>query len=109
MQNTKISYLYRDANNYKKQNVVILNGCITPEQIDTIVSCLQDEEYFIPQQVGLPEERFDDITLDDHAWFELGKESFEPTDKAATENLSISELMGNFISAKDNWNDEWSI
>ena len=30
--NTKITYLYRDADNYKQFNEVIINGCLTKEQ-----------------------------------------------------------------------------
>lgn len=70
MQNTKIGYLYRDASNYKKWNEVVIRGSMSPEQIDTIIGCLDDELHFIPRQVGLPEDRFDEITEDDHAWFE---------------------------------------
>lgn len=53
--NTCISYLYRDACNYKIHNEVIINGVLTSAQIDSIMDCLLDGEYFIPSQVGLPE------------------------------------------------------
>lgn len=105
MQNTKIGYLYRDASNYKKWNEVIVKGSISPEQVDTIIECLDDELHFIPRQVGLPEDRFDEITVDDHAWFELEREGFEPTDYAATEDISVSELVESFIKAKNNWDE----
>ena len=59
MKNTKIGYLYRDASNYKKWNEVVIRGSISPEQIDIIIGCLDDELHFIPRQVGLPEERFE--------------------------------------------------
>ena len=111
MQNTKIGYLYRDASNYKKWNEVVVKGNISPEQINTIVDCLDGELHFIPRQVGLPEERFDEMTEDDHAWFELERESFEPTGHAATEDISVSELVKNFIKAKNNWDESlfWAV
>lgn len=55
--NTKISYLYRDASNYKAYNEVIIKGKISPEQINQIMECLDDGEYFIPCQIGFPEIR----------------------------------------------------
>ncbi|MCD7840851.1 MAG: hypothetical protein LUG56_00085 [Lachnospiraceae bacterium] len=58
--NTKIEYLYRDRGNYKKQNVAIVAGVITPEQIDIILSCLEMGELFIPEQVDLPAKRLEE-------------------------------------------------
>ena len=51
--NTRISYLYRDADNYKMQNSCVIMGVITEAQIAEIISCLDCGEYFIPRQVGL--------------------------------------------------------
>ena len=84
---------------------MVIRGSISPEQIDTIIGCLEDEMHFIPRQVGLPEDRFDEMTEDDHAWFELERESFEPTDHAATEDISVLELVENFKKAKNNWDE----
>ena len=57
--NTKISYLYRDADNYKMHNKCVIAGTLTTEQTRTIKDCCEMGEYFIPRQVGLPERRFD--------------------------------------------------
>lgn len=35
--NTKITYLYRDANNWKQHNCVVVKGGVTPEQVKSIV------------------------------------------------------------------------
>lgn len=35
--NTRISYLYRDAGNYKRWNEAVVEGIITLEQIDSIM------------------------------------------------------------------------
>lgn len=67
--NTKIEYLYRDASNWKRWNTVIVKGVITTEQVGVIMDCLHDGEYFIPQQIGLPEVRFETQNEDDHCWF----------------------------------------
>lgn len=78
--NTKISYLYRDADNYKKVNECVIAGALTAEQICAIKDCCDMGEYFIPSQVGLPERRFDryDPAVD-HCWFELDEDSFSET------------------------------
>ena len=76
--NTRISYLYRDADNYKMQNSCVIMGVITEAQIAEIISCLDCGEYFIPRQVGLPEKRFDRFDEEaDHCWFELSADGFE--------------------------------
>src|SRR5699024_10207670 len=75
--NTRITYLYRDASNWKKYNEVVVSGTFTADQVSEIVGCLNDGEYFIPKQVGFPEIRFEKITEDDHCWFELCENDFE--------------------------------
>ena len=102
--NTRINYLYRDADNYKMPNSCIVAGKITPEQIDTIISTLDDGEYFIPRLVGLPEKKFD--TYDpqsDHPFFELGPDSFEPTKARATIDLTVETLVEAFTRQKGKW------
>ena len=70
--NTKIHYLYRDADNYKVHNSCVIKGVLTPEQINVILSCCDAGEYFIPNQVGLPERKFEKFDPQvDHCWFEL--------------------------------------
>lgn len=72
---TQIEYLYRDGSNYKRYISRYLCGVLTEEERDEIFSkCLHNDTLyqFIPSQVGLPEERFDDFDpRDDGPWFEL--------------------------------------
>jgi hypothetical protein len=73
--NTRIEYLYRDAGNYKQFGSVVLRGAITPQEIGTIKAGLESGEYFIPNQVGLPDLQpnmpgFPDRDAD-HVWHEL--------------------------------------
>lgn len=105
MKNTRISYLYRDASNYKQHNEVVVPGIFTPEQIEAIIGCLDAGEYFIPVQVGFPEERFEDITEDDHCWFELSRYGFEETDAEASIDMAPDEVVAKFLEAKGNWDD----
>lgn len=104
--NTKISYLYRDADNYKNLNQVVIPGLVSSDQISTIMDCLNEGEYFIPEQVGLPEDRgFEESTEADHCWFELCRNGFEPTDASPNWNMTPDKLVEMFMEAKGNWND----
>lgn len=107
--NTKFSYFYRDADNYKQfdGNEVIVKGWITAEEMDTILCSLQDGELFIPRQVGLPETRlqypYDEQS--DHCFFEVwGDNPFERTGKAPTIDMTASELAEAFANVKA-WDD----
>lgn len=101
--NTRISYLYRDASNYKVPNECIVRGLLTDEQTKAILDCL-DVDNFIPSQVGLPERRFDRFDPEeDTCWFELYESGFEPTDAEATVDMSVEELVSRFLSKKNHW------
>lgn len=114
MPNLKIGYIYRDADNYKNPNRVIVKGIITEEQKKEILeSCDFDGEiyFFIPSQVGLPEERFSKITSADHCWFELNEDSFESTYEETTIEMTAEELVENFKKMSGNWDEtqfEWT-
>lgn len=103
LMNTRISYLYRDASNYKQHNEVTIPGTFTEEQIDTIIGCLELGEYFIPKQIGFPEKRFEKITDDDHCWFELSRDCFEETDAEPDIEILPDEVVRRFEVAYRNW------
>ena len=105
--NTKISYLYRDADNYKMHNKCVIAGKLTTEQARTIKDSCEMGEYFIPRQVGLPERRFDryDPAVD-HCWFELDEDYFSETIEPPTVALTATELVNRFEGCKNNWRDE---
>lgn len=69
------------------------------------MDCLLDGEYFIPSQVGLPEQRFGSITEDDHCWFELNREGFNLSSGVSTVDITSDELVSEFIKAKNNWSE----
>lgn len=102
--NTKISYLYRDASNYKMFNECVIKGVLSAEQIQTILDCCNDE-WFIPSKVGLPEKRFKKWTDDDHIWFEFDEweDCFEETSEPANVDITCDELVASFERCKDNW------
>lgn len=102
---TCIGYLYRDGSNYKVPNNVIVPGRYTDEQIKTIINCLDDGMYFIPDKVGFPEKKFDTETEDDHPWFELDALDFEDSAEAPQIDKSPEEVVDLFLAAKDHWEE----
>ena len=103
--NTRITYLYRDASNNKKWNECVVKGRLTIPQIREIMDCCNDGQFFIPSQVGMPEEKFSTTTEDDHCWFELDESGFTMTLQPETEDITADELLENFRKAKGNWHD----
>lgn len=101
--NTRISYLYRDASNYKTHNEIIVSGVFTMNEITEILSCLDDGCYFIPEQVDFPVERFGSVTEDDHCWCELEESGFEIVDLRANSSMTKMDVLKAFREAKNNW------
>ncbi|MBQ6521136.1 MAG: hypothetical protein IJI14_20705 [Anaerolineaceae bacterium] len=67
-----MTYLYRDASNFKQINAVYLDGDLpTEEEKQIIKEALDMGEYFIPEQFNLPIERPGEINEDDHCWCEF--------------------------------------
>lgn len=103
--NTKIDYLYRDADNYKVWNQCIIEGTLSEEQKQKILDSLFEGEWFIPHMVGLPEKQFEQWDeQSDHPFFELNEYSFEETALSPTVSVKAAELVAAFEScSKDNW------
>lgn len=106
--NTRMTYLYRDADNYKTLNEVVIQGTFTDEEIDEIMGICDQGEYFIPRQVGLPEERFEKLDpQSDHCWFELSRDGFETTDDYCSEPIAAEEVLAAFRRIRDTgWDDQ---
>lgn len=99
--NTKISYLYRDADNYKVRHEVVIAGSVSEEQEKAIEDSLDEGVYFIPSQVGLPDDRFGNVTEADHPWFEWV--GVEPTADRPTLHVTAEELTAKFVDAANGW------
>ncbi|MEM7069715.1 MAG: hypothetical protein AAF478_12615 [Pseudomonadota bacterium] len=74
MRNTKISYMYRDASNYKFHGEFVISGVV---RMKDIVEFLFDGEFFVPHEIGL--EHLLDLPMnqDDHYLHTF--ENFEDT------------------------------
>lgn len=101
--NTKINYLYRDADNYKVHNECVIRGEMTDEQEMRIIGSLDDELYFVPNCVGMPEEKFGSETEADHPWFEWC--GTEPTERKPTLDIDAEELTVRFEKAGNGWQE----
>lgn len=103
--NTRINYLYRDADNYKAHNECVVRGEITSEQKAVIISCLDEGEFFIPRLVGMPERKFDTYDpTSDHPWMELREDGFENTKEEPTVDVTVEEIVERFVQCRDsNW------
>lgn len=64
----EISYLYRDASNYKCWGTFVVKGSIS---IHDLRPYLIDQEYFIPQRIGVPALTPEEFSEDDHLFHEI--------------------------------------
>lgn len=105
-ENTIISFLYRDAGNYKRTFEICIPGMITKDQIDRIMASLDDGEYFIPERVGLTAKRWDNFDPQlDHKWCELKPSGFSSTAVPAGTEIAPEELACRFEALKGRWED----
>lgn len=65
---TEISYLYRDASNYKFRGAFCLLGEFRLEELG---DCLIDGEFFIPEKIGLIALRPEPTNEDDHLFHSI--------------------------------------
>lgn len=87
--NVEIAYMYRDGDNFKQSETIVIKGPVGPGELRLLSHVLDEAQYFIPGQIGLPDlqERFNGGQAQwnderDHVWHELGNVSF--TDLKAT-------------------------
>ncbi|MDX9972727.1 MAG: hypothetical protein RBU21_07050 [FCB group bacterium] len=99
--NTKVSYLYRDACNYKTFHEVVLAGVIGEDDIKPL---LKDETFFVPSEVGLPDLQQADFGVDDHIWHEIV--SISKTDEEPSLSIRASDFLKRFrLASQANWNE----
>ena len=97
--NTKFTYQYRDACNYKKWAEVIVHGEMTLADIQPF---LYEGEFFIPSMVGLEDLQDGPWTVDDHPWHEVV--GVEYTEAPASGTLEAKERRRRFFSrSKSQW------
>ena len=100
--NTAITYLYRDASNYKYRETVVVAGPVRFADLQPFLDAdAGDGNGFCPVDVGLPHPGVQGEgwpNEDDHCWCELAEDDFEPTDLAPTHG-SATALIEKFRKA----------
>lgn len=104
MPNIKLSYLYRDAGNYKKFGSVVFSNQ-QPIQLqkieDAIKASLIEGKYFIASKWRLPDLYFKESEWKeelDHDWREY--ESIEETEDVSTDGRDIGEFLQHILNGK---------
>ena len=103
--NTQVTYLYRDAANYKSSRVVVLEGELTRKEQLQVLTARHEGLWFIPSQVGLDDLQAQLTSFpdpDDHVWHEL----LEVTSVAVAADLELptaQEFLQQMLAAKDKW------
>ena len=101
--NTEISYLYRDADNYKSSNTIVIEGEL---RFSDIQPYLHEGTYFIPSQVDLDGLNGNNIDSD-HPYHELAEDDFELTEANPTISLTAKQLITQFKQAHERgWDDK---
>ncbi|USN15889.1 hypothetical protein PAPPERLAPAPP_01470 [Brevundimonas phage vB_BpoS-Papperlapapp] len=103
-QNTRLSYMYRDASNYKEHLEFILDGLMTMEQAVKVCSLLTgDGDDFLPVLLGMESASWSSDGggahyADDHPWHELN--SISPT-RQDHDGMTVDQFIA-AIEAADN-------
>jgi len=86
--NGRFEYLYRNASNYKQWGTVVFSGAPDEDIARRLVAAWECLEFFIADQVRVPELFFDDglNPEDDHCWHEFA--ALEPTDDEPTDEFA---------------------
>ncbi|CAN5481463.1 hypothetical protein BH10PSE14_BH10PSE14_14860 [soil metagenome] len=88
---TAFEYRYRDASNYKASGRIVLNGRLSDIDRASIMDSMEDREFFVAEQVGIPPlyQALHDLsggpTEDDHGWHEF----IAFTDEVPADNESL--------------------
>lgn len=105
--NTKFSYTYRDADNYKAGNQVILKGTLTKKQKAEIIALMDlsdGEPKFVPSDVDLEDLQhtmkggYGDA---DHPFHEF--DGFEETSEKEDAEVTADELYQAFKKREGKW------
>jgi hypothetical protein len=96
--NTRVTYMYRDASNYKESKDVIFVGEVARDE----KLYLETTDEFIAAEVGL--ESLQPLLTsfpseDDHVYHEVS--SVEATDEAPTDSRTIQEFVGELLARPD--------
>lgn len=104
-------YLYRDASNYKAYGSVILRGSVSTDEKKRLLGYLNDGQWFIAEQVGLPplfEELWkysDGPNEDDFPFHEFADLRLARDEEIIDANVwgDVQDLLSNFEKLGNRW------
>ena len=110
-------YVYRDASNYKAWGKILLIGLATPVNLGTLRRCLESDEFFVAEQIGIPVlyqvlwALSSGPNNDDHAYHEFFDLRPATIEEIATLPPwgNLSALLDAFHEAKREWNCTLSV
>lgn len=96
--NTRLGYLYRDADNYKQTRDVVFPGALTVAQAKALLAALDEDDGFVPSAVGLTDLQ-EQMSTDwdpesDHPYHEIA--SLALTLEPATETMPVADFLEEF-------------
>lgn len=102
---TIFEYCYRDAGNFKAFGTILLNGTVSSGLEAQVRSTLQDGEFFIAEQIGVPP-LYDQLYKwsggpieTDHCWHEfLGFKETDEADSGSESAGTVAEFALRFTS-----------
>lgn len=109
MSYTVFEYLYRDASNYKAHGRLWLEGALSTEDRTRFLTLLEDNAFFIAEQVGIPALQVRQFGVDDHVWHEFA--GFKPQaalPRGEAVHGSCREFIGRFEAVASVWRIEAS-
>jgi len=99
---TEMSYMYRDGDNYKFTQSVLVAGTLVLEDIKPYLDST-NEEGFIPDDVGIPSAhpvgQYEYHEESDHPWHEIDEANFETQTRDDEVLMSSEELIEAFKQA----------
>jgi hypothetical protein len=114
-QNVKLTYLYRDAANYKAWGTVIFtnpDGLPLDEIERRLRLCLFDEEFFVAAQVCIPEVflfREYAFSTTDHFYHEVDSVQYTNEQQTDSQTRSVKTFLEQCEAAcKNGWLPVWS-
>ncbi|HEY5305203.1 MAG TPA: hypothetical protein VIJ52_00855 [Pseudolabrys sp.] len=110
--NTKIGYLYRDADNYKQFKAVVLEGRLSRASIIRMYNAIFGYNLFIPSDVGLQDlqplfENGWEIEAD-HPWHELHEIAYVDDPATSDEHqdiMTVTELVARWPTTAQGWDN----
>lgn len=102
IRNTRIHFRSRKQGQsfFSNEHTAVVCGIVTPGQIMTIMGCLKNDYFFVPETVGIP---FSEREPTTEEFCAIDKSCFTPTVEKETTTRTMCEIVGAFKQAGKTW------